>query len=184
METPLKLIALVGMPGAGKSVAGDFFRAKGIPILRFGDQTDISLKEFGLERNEKNEKYVREKLRKELGMAAYAVKMEPRIREAEKKSRIIVLDGLRSWEEYVVLKEKFPQLQLLCIYAQPRLRYKRLSIRPIRPIPMKESRGRDVSELVGLNMGGPIAIADYLIQNDGNEEAFRNQLEDLYRQLI
>jgi len=184
MEPQFKLIALVGMPGAGKSVAGNFFRAKGIPILRFGDQTDISLKEFHLERNETNEKFIREKLRKDFGMAAYAIKMEPRIREAEKSSKIIVLDGLRSWEEYVVLKEKFSQLVLLCIYAQPKLRYQRLSVRPVRPIPSHESRGRDISELVGLNMGGPIAIADYLIQNDGDESHLREQLEDFYKQLL
>lgn len=184
MEQLLKLIALVGMPGAGKSVAADFFRSKGIPVLRFGDQTDISLKELGLERNEKNERFVREKLRKDLGMAAYAIKIEPRIREAEKQSQVIVLDGLRSWEEYEVLKGKFPQLQLVCIYAQPAIRYDRLSRRPIRPIPKSESRGRDISELVGLNMGGPIAIADYLINNDGNEISFQNELEKAYKKLL
>lgn len=184
METPLKFIAIVGMPGAGKSVAAEFFRTKGFPILRFGDQTDISLKELGLERNEKNERYVREKLRKELGMAAYAIKMEPRIRDAEKKSGVIVLDGLRSWEEYVVLKEKFPQLQLICIYAKPSIRYKRLSVRQVRPIPINQSRGRDISELVGLNMGGPIAIADYLIKNDGDQALFQKELEDIYKKLL
>ena len=184
MDTSRKLIAIVGMPGAGKTVAADFFRSKKIPVLRFGDQTDISLKELSLPRNEKNERFVREKLRQELGMAAYAIKMEPRIREAEKKSYVIVLDGLRSWEEYVILKEKFPQLLLVCIYAQPDLRYKRLSVRPIRPIPFDQSRGRDIAELVGLNMGGPIAIADYCIVNDGNETVFQRQLETVYKKLI
>ena len=184
MEPQRNLIAIVGMPGAGKTVAADFFRAKNIPVLRFGDQTDITLKELGLVRNEENERYVREKLRKELGMAAYAIKMEPRIYEAEKKSHIIVLDGLRSWEEYEVLIKKFPELQLLCIYARPDLRYRRLSVRSVRPIPLNQSRGRDIAELVGLNMGGPIAIADHCIINDGNEDAFQQQLASMYKKLV
>src|SRR3989344_3329422 len=100
MNSNLDLIAIVGMPGAGKSVAADFFRSKGLPILRFGDQTDISLRELGLERNEKNERFVREKLRSELGMAAMAIKIEPRIFDAAKTNTRIVLDGLYSWEEY------------------------------------------------------------------------------------
>src|SRR5690348_3276822 len=113
MDQPRNLIAIVGMPGAGKSVAAEFFRGKGIPVLRFGDQTDITLKELGLERNEKNERFVREKLRQDFGMAAMAVKIEPRIMDAAKTHASIVLDGLYSWEEYVYLKKIFPHIQLL-----------------------------------------------------------------------
>ncbi len=184
MEPQRKLIAIVGMPGAGKTVAADFFREKGIPILRFGDQTDISLKELGLPRNEKNERFVRESLRKDLGMAAMAIKIEPRILEAAKTSNVIVLDGLYSWEEYNFLKRKFPEIQLLCIYAPPRIRYKRLSQRKVRPLTQAEASSRDIAELENLNKGGPIAIADYLLVNDSDEKAFRAQLELLYKKLV
>lgn len=176
----ISLIAIVGMPGAGKSVAADFFRNKGVPVLRFGDQTDIGLKELGLERNEKNERQYREGLRKELGMAAYAIKIEPRIREVIKNAQTIALDGLRSWEEYLYLKEKFPQLKLLCIYAQPEIRYQRLADRPVRPVRPKEARGRDIAELQNLNMGGPLAIADYLIKNESTQTSFEEELEKFF----
>lgn len=180
----LNLVAIVGMPGAGKSLAAAFFLSKGIPILRFGDQTDIGLKEEGLERNEKNERWYREKLRKELGMAAMAVKIEPRIRETAKKSNIIVLDGLYSWEEYVYLKNIFPQIKLLCIYAGPQIRYKRLSMRPIRPLTPEEAGGRDVAEITNLHKGGPIAIADYLIKNESTEEEFQEELTKFCNTLL
>ncbi len=176
----LSLIAIVGMPGAGKSVAADFFRSKGVPILRFGDQTDIGLKEFHLERNEKNERWYREKLRKELGMAAMAIKIEPRIREASKTNTMIVLDGLYSWEEYVFLKEKFPHIKLLCIFAPPPVRYERLRKRPIRPLTLEEAKARDIAELENLNKGGPIAIADYLIKNESTSEEFQKELEKFF----
>ncbi len=180
----LKPIAIVGMPGAGKTVAAEFFHAKGIPVLRFGDQTDISLKELGLERNEKNERFVREKLRKELGMAAMAIKIEPRIIETAKTNATIILDGLYSWEEYVYLKEKFSDLRLLCIYAPPEIRYERLGRRPVRPLTHEEARSRDIAELENLNKGGPIAIADYLIKNTSNEQELKRELEILYKELV
>ena len=184
MEPQHKLIAIVGMPGAGKTVAADFFNAKGIPVLRFGDQTDITLKELGLPRNEKNERFIREKLRKDLGMAAMAIKIEPRILEAAKNNSMIVLDGLYSWEEYIYLKDKFPEIQLLCIYAPPTIRYIRLGNREIRPLTIVDAASRDISEIENLNKGGPIAIADYCIVNDGDEAAFQARLESLYKQII
>lgn len=177
MSDSFKLIAIVGMPGAGKSLVADFFRTKGIPVLRFGDQTDIGLKEMGLPLNEKNERVYRESLRKELGMAAMAIKIEPRILSAAKDHNLIVLDGLYSWEEYTFLTKRFSRLSLLCIYAPPEIRYERLSRRPVRPLTHDEAKSRDIAEIENLNKGGPIARADYMIINEGTEEEFRKQLE-------
>jgi len=179
-----KIIAIVGMPGSGKSVAADFFRTKNIPVLRFGDQTDIGLQEFGLEKNEKNERWYREKLRKELGMAAMAIKIYPRIEEEAKNHEIIVLDGLYSWEEYLYLQEKYPDMKLLCIYASPAVRHKRLQCRPVRPLTKEEVESRDIAELQNLNKGGPIAMAEYLIKNETSEENFRKELEQFYITLL
>lgn len=177
----MQLIAIVGMPGSGKSVAADFFRKKEIPVLRFGDQTDIGLKELGLEVNEKNERQYRENIRKELGMAAMAIKIEPRIHSVD--SLVIVLDGLYSWEEYVYLKNKFPQLTLLHIFASPEVRYTRLETRSIRPLKREEAKSRDIAEIENLNKGGPIAISDYLIENNSGEEEFQKNLERYYQAL-
>lgn len=171
MNTVHELIAIVGMPGAGKSLVADFFRNKGIPVLRFGDQTDIGLKELGLPLTEKNERMYREKLRKDLGMAAMAIKIEPRILAAAREHGTIVLDGLYSWEEYTFLSQKFPELRLLCVWAPPEVRYERLSKRPVRPLTHDEARSRDFAEIEHLNKGGPIAIADTLIINETNDPA-------------
>ena len=183
MNNKAKLIAIVGMPGAGKSVAAQFFKEKGIPVLRFGDQTDIGLKEHGLERNEKNERWYREEIRRELGMAAMAIKIVPRINAVDPKCTVIVLDGLYSWEEYLYLSSVFPNIKLLCIYAGPEVRYKRLAIRKIRPLIREEARSRDIAELENLNKGGPIALADYLIQNESTEANFYNELEKFHKTL-
>ena len=180
MSDDIKLIAIVGMPGAGKSIAASFFKAKGLPVLRFGDQTDIGLKELGLPLTEANERQYREGLRRDLGMAAMAIKIDSRIQKALEKSSTVVLDGLYSWEEYVYLKEGYPSIELLCIFARPEIRYKRLGHRPVRPLGMKEAEGRDYAEIESLNKGGPIARADYMIINEGTEEEFHEQLETYY----
>lgn len=178
------LIAIVGMPGSGKSVAADFFRSKGIPVLRFGDQTDIGLAEHNLPRNEKNERWYRELVRKELGMAAMAIKIEPRIEKAALESKHIVLDGLYSWEEYKYLKEKYPMLSLLCIYASPKVRHQRLATRIVRPLSATDAAARDVAEIENLNKGGPIAVADVLVSNESSEEAYLKQLSVVYKNLL
>lgn len=182
-DTP-KLLAIVGMPGSGKSVASEFFQSQGAYILRFGDQTDIGLKEQGLPLNEENERRYREQIRKDLGMAAMAIKIEPRIRDVQKDHTFIVLDGLYSWEEYLYLKEKFGQLKLLCIYASPSIRYQRLSGRKIRPLTEVEARSRDIAEIEHLNKGGPIAISDYCITNNEQTDAFTKKLQALISTLL
>ena len=164
-----KVIAIVGMPGAGKTEAAEYLASNGIPFVRFGEITDEGVKALGLPLIQKNERMFREKLRQELGMAAYAIKMKPKIDEFLKDHDFIVLDGLYSWEEYVFLKKEIPNLILLNIFAEPPIRYERLSKRSIRPVSHQEARDRDIVELEKLNKGGPIAIADYTIENNSGD---------------
>ncbi len=178
-----KILAFVGMPGAGKSEAAAYLQEKNIPFIRFGSFTDEGVKSLGMELNPDNERIVREKFREELGMAAYAIKAEPKISEMLKTSQMVGIDGLYSWEEYVFLKEKFPNLILVHIFAEPKVRYERLLNRPIRPIPMDKSRERDIAELEKLNKGGPIAIADYIIENEGDLNEMKSKIDRLLNRL-
>lgn len=178
-----KIIAVVGMPGAGKSEVASYLKHKGIPFVRFGDATDEGLKEKGLPINAENEQKFRENLRAEIGMAAYAIKAEPKINELLKSQQIVALDGLRSWEEYTYLKEKFSNLILINIYTEPEIRYKRLSERQVRSFTPEESHARDVAELVNLHMGGPIALADYLVENNSDVYSLHKKLDTLLQRI-
>ena len=168
------VLAFVGMPGCGKSEATAYLVKKGIPFIRFGKITDQGLKSANLPLTPENEQVFREKIRKDIGMAAYAIKSWPEIEEMLKTSDYLVLDGLYSWEEYKFLKEKLDNLILIHIFASPQKRYQRLSGREIRPVPLEKCYVRDVTELENLNKGGPIAIADYLIENNSD------RVSDLY----
>ncbi len=178
------VIAFVGMPGAGKTEAVIHLQRKGVPFVRFGDLTDEGLKKENLSINPANEQAYREKIREELGMAAYAIKAEPKIREILQKGNVVAIDGLYSWEEYKYLKERFPELKVVFIYAEPKIRYERLSKRPIRPLTPDEAKNRDIAEIEMLNKGGSIAIADYLIVNNSSDMGeLHSKLEELFQKL-
>ncbi len=76
-----KIICIVGMAGAGKSIVSDELVKHGFSYLRFGQITLDKIKEEGLELSEANEKKIREGFRKEYGMAAFAILNIPKIDE-------------------------------------------------------------------------------------------------------
>lgn len=178
-----KIIAIVGMTGSGKTEAGDFFKNNGYEVLRFGSVVDDAVKASGLPWTPENTAIYRKKLRDELGMAAMAIKMLPKIKQLLNEGKKIALDGLYSWEEYEFLKKELSNLVLICIYASPRVRYKRLETRTDRPFSPSEARERDENEVVVTNKGGPIAIADYLVKNEGTKEELNEQLDKFFKLL-
>ena len=162
----MKLVAIVGMTGAGKSEVSRFFERAGFLRIRFGDITDEEVRKRGLELNEENERHVREELRQAHGMAAYAILNLSRI-ELGFKQQDVVIDGLYSWEEYMMLKSYFGEkLLTLAIWSSPRTRYARLASRDVRPLTTEEAASRDKSEVEKLHKAGPIAMADFTISNE------------------
>jgi dephospho-CoA kinase len=162
-----RVVAIVGMPGAGKSELASFLRSKGFVLVHFGDATADELARRGLRVSEANERVVREELRALHGMAAYAILNLPRI-EAALASSHVVVDGLYSWEEYLVLKEKYGnRLVTVAVTASPATRQKRLASRAVRPLSAGEVAGRDRAEIEKINKGGPIAMADITLVNEG-----------------
>ncbi len=173
----MKVVAIVGMSGAGKSEVSRLFEKNGFTRIRFGDVTDEEVKKRGLELNEENERRVRELLRQGQGMAAYARLNLPRIDTALKNSDVVV-DGLYSWEEYTFLKDYYgDRLCLVAVWASPAARYARLAGRLNRPLTTEEATSRDRAEIENLNKGGPIAIADFTITNDASLQNMVRQTE-------
>lgn len=182
--TENKIVFVVGMAGAGKSVVSDELVKRGFAYVRFGQINIDEIKKRELEINETNEKVVREELRKEHGMGALATLNIQKFDELLKSSNVVG-DGLYSWTEYKILKEKYGDaMYVLAVYAPPELRYQRLENRTVendtasrfRSIPKEKSKSRDYSEIENIEKGGPIAMADFTIINTEESEDLKKQL--------
>ncbi|MFW5888361.1 MAG: AAA family ATPase [Patescibacteria group bacterium] len=181
------IIAVVGMAGAGKSAATRYVLKKyGWPKVYFGEATFDRLKEEGLEVNYENERYIREKIREELGMAAYAKLALPKIKKLLKESNNIILESLYSWEEYKTIKDEYGEdFKVLAIYSSPDARFKRLKNRQ-RERPIKdyeEFKTRDRTEIEGTNKGGPIAVADRTVINEYDLNHLHKEIDEFIKKL-
>jgi dephospho-CoA kinase len=180
------IVAVVGMCGSGKSVVSDILVRKGFQYLRFGQITLDEVKRRGLPPTEENERPIREEFRRKHGMGAYATLNIPRFDELLAKGDVVG-DGLYSWSEYKVLKERYgDRLVVLCVYAPPKTRYGRLNARVLakedvalrhRRIAPAEAKARDYAEIEHIEKGGPIAMADHLIKNEGTKEELEREVE-------
>ncbi|MDH4127461.1 MAG: AAA family ATPase [Spirochaetota bacterium] len=172
------IVAIVGLCGSGKSEVSNYFEEKGYEKIHFGSITMEEMQRQNLPVNEKNEKLIREKLRKEKGMGVYALLSLPKIENALKNGKNVLIDGLYSFSEYKILKEKYNfKLIVLAIYTQKKLRYERLSKRKVRPLTEKESEERDFAEIENIEKGGPIAIADYTVINNSGLDQLKIELD-------
>ena len=174
-----KVIAIVGMCGSGKSVASDILENDfGYKKVYFGGVTIDKLKEEGLDINPENEKMMRERLREELGMGAFAKILLPKIKELYKDNNV-VLDGLYSWDEYKILSKELNNIILISIIADKNIRYDRLSKRDIRPLTKEQAINRDISEIENIAKAPPIAYADYYILNNGTINEYKERLIEI-----
>ena len=173
-----KLIAVVGMSGSGKSVATTYLEDQGYKKIYFGGVIYDKMKEAGIEITPDSQKEFRENLRKEHGMGVVAKILLPKIEEAYKMGDT-VLDGLYSWDEYLILEDKFKDLKLICVCTDKKIRYNRVSKRKVRALNHEEIIKRDVEEIENSAKGGPIAFADYYILNNGDLNSFYKRLEEI-----
>jgi len=180
-----KILAVVGLCGSGKSVVSEYFEEKGYYKIHFGSLTMDELKRRNLSVNEDNERIVREEFRSAHGMGAYALLSLPIIEEALSMGEKILIDGLYSFTEYKILKEKYPdQLIVLAIYTAKKLRYERLLKRPTRALTLLEAEKRDFAEIENIEKGGPIAMADHTIINNGDKILLEKELVSFINQHI
>lgn len=182
-----KLICLVGLPGAGKTQVADYLmKRRSFGFVRFGQITLDWFINRGLKPTEKMERKIREDLRRQHGMAAFAKLNAPKINLLLKKGDVIG-DGLYSWEEYIYLKNKYKdRLIVIAVYAPPKIRYPRLTNRgkkhgkdaklQFRSFSRKEAEARDKAQIENSHQAGPIAMADYTLLNI-------NTINNLHRQI-
>lgn len=182
-EAPRSL-ALVGMPGSGKTLCAQHLAGQGFYQFRFGGIIENEVVARGLPVNPQNERVVREEFRQNEGMDAIAKRALPHLRAALETHHSIIIDGLYGFSEYKLLKPALGQdMVVVAIACSRRLRYERLAQRPVRPLTPQEAEERDWREIDFLEKGGPIAIADYTLVNDRDTDSLLGDLDTLIQSL-
>ena len=121
----MKVIAFVGMPGAGKSEASAVAREAGMPVVIMGDVLRDEVRERGLPPTDENIGAVANQLRKDEGMDAIAKRCIPKIEALN--ARVVVVDGIRGIAEVETFKRAFgDNFTLVKIDAPFELRLERL----------------------------------------------------------
>ena len=131
--------------------------------------------------NKINNRKIRDEIRKKHGMDVYIKLNIEKLNKMLEQSPIVVIDGMRSYEEYLAAQKAFSNVFLLAIAADKKIRYSRIKKRPDRAGLRGEDR--DVQEVLKLNMGPTIALADGIVMNNGSEEDFESKLEEIYKQV-
>ncbi|MDP3772627.1 MAG: dephospho-CoA kinase [bacterium] len=180
------IIAIVGLTGSGKTDATERFISAGFARIGFNDRVYEELHRQGLERTEKNERMVREALRRDYGVGVMAERSLPKIEEAIKAGHAVVIESLYSWSEYKIMKKRFgAQFSVLAIYAPPALRYARLATRSVRSLSPDLAASRDYAEIEPpVEKAGPIAMADRTIQNLGTREDFLQAVDKFIEEIL
>lgn len=183
----IKIVAVVGMSGSGKSTAIEYLTVRGIPKVYFGGVIYKAMEEAGIPRTEdgESEKKFREEIRQKEGkdfVVLRAIQEAKNLIAAGQKR--IVLDGVYSWTEYKILRKEWPtEMTVVAITVPKALRRKRLAERPDRPFDAQAAAERDRSEIENLEKGGPIAIADYYVDNSGTIPEFHENFAKVMREI-
>ncbi len=174
----IKIVAFVGMAGAGKTTAVQYVTEKGYPKVYGGGIFYEMMKEAGIEMTQENEKEFRTKMHDKGGQDLIVNKFIQQIKALiDAGQHRIVTDSNYSWEEYkTVMHEFHGELHVIAVVAPKHIRHHRLTSRAERPLTENESNDRDWREIEDLQSGGMIAIADHYIINDGD-------LDNLYQQI-
>jgi len=182
----VKILAIVGMSGSGKSEVVSYLTEQGWARVYFGGIIIGEMKNRGIEVTPENEKIFREQVREEEGKDYVVVRaienVKNLIQAGQKK---IVLDGLYTWTEYKILRKEFgSDLILISLVTTKTIRHNRVANRPERPFDAEEINRRDWSEIENLEKGGPIAIADFYIHNDGSISNMHDQLDEITKNIL
>jgi dephospho-CoA kinase len=161
-----RVIAISGMPGAGKGIAASAAKQLGLLVLVLGDVIREETERRRLEPNPKNMGDVMLALRKEEGPAAVAKRL---LQKAEAlNSPTVVIEGVRSLHEIEELQTKFDAMTI-AIHASPKTRFQRLLSRGRSDDPKtwEVFCERDNREL-DVGLGHVIALANMVLVNEGS----------------
>jgi len=180
---PKAVVGVAGMPGAGKATVKATAENMDYSVVVMGDEIRHETRRRGLEPTSENVGKVMLQLRKEEGAATVAQRCIPRIEGV--KTHIVFVDGIRSLDEVGEFKKHFQNFALIAVHSSPETRFQRLSKRKRSDDPEGWAvfDQRDLREL-SVGQGDVIALADYMIVNEGSYEEFKAEVREVLRAVV
>ena len=181
MQAKKKMIAISGMPGAGKGVAAEAAKELGLEVLVLGNVIREETERRGLQPTPKNVGSVMLQLRAEEGPAAVAKRLLPKVEAVE--STTVVVEGIRSLHELTELKSRF-EVVTIAIHASPERRYQHLLSRNRSDDPKtwEVFQERDNREL-DVGLGHVIALAETILCNEGTISELQSKFKSAFARL-
>ena len=159
------IIAITGMPGAGKSTVALALEGAGFRRVVMGDMIREETRARGLPLDDKNMGAVMREMRAKYGEGAVA-ELCLRTIQTMKRDSAVVVDGIRSVAEIEVFR-RAGDVKLMAITASPRRRFELLTLRGRTDAPpdLGSFKARDDREL-SIGIGNAIALADEVLVNE------------------
>lgn len=169
MSKDILIVALTGMPGAGKTTVADYLAQKGMRLLIMGDVVREAAQNDGLEPTSDNLAKLMLRLREKNGPQAIAYLIVKKIETMKKENKefdVLIIDGIRSMAEIQVLK-RVGNVKLLAIHGSTLTRYSHIMERARSDAPSNigEFNRRDNVEM-GVGISDAIVLADETISNN------------------
>jgi len=176
------LVGVVGMPGSGKSLVSDVARELGFQVIVMGDAVRAEAQRRGLEPTGEAMRKLMLELRAKRGPAVVAELCFPLVDAA---GQLVLIEGIRSLHEVEAFQERYGRLHLIAVHSSPRTRFERLRARgrPDDPSDWEEFYERDKTEL-SVGIGSAIALADFMLVNEGPPEELKEEARKLLRRLV
>ncbi len=177
----MKICAIVGYAGSGKTTAIEAIRDLGL-VVTMGDVVRNEAKKRNLEPSGKNIGRMAKELREKEGPGIIAEKCVDLIKN--KDERVIIVDGVRSISEVNVFRQfwKFP---IIAIIVSEQERFNRLFERGRSDDPknLNDLKERDKRE-IQFGLKEVIENADYKIQNNSTIEDLKKKTRNLILKII
>jgi dephospho-CoA kinase len=169
------VLVIVGMPGAGKSLASVVAKSMGLRVFVSGDIIRAEAKRRALKPSKENLGRLMLALRRGEGMGAVAKRLVPILDLM--RDRFFVYEGARNVEEIDELRKRY-RVIVVAIHASRQSRFERLlkRKRSDRPRNSKDFSERDQREL-RVGVGKVIALADRMVENEDTREDLKRRMK-------
>jgi len=182
MSSEKLVVAVAGMPGSGKSIFVNTAIQAGYEVVVMGDEVREEAKRRNMPPTAENIGKIMLALRRTEGEAVIAKRCIPEIEKTKKQK--IVVDGIRSLSEVEEFKKHFKNFTLVAIHSSTETRFRRVFYRQRSddPADWQVFQERDLREL-GVGLGNAIAMAEYIIVNEGEMRLTRAKAKVVLRKV-